>query len=183
MSGGPGNDAREKASRTPRQSYLLATWLSEIHPDVPVSLIGYSYGARTILGALHLAGGGQLCGLRLDTCRTTPRTRAVLMAPALENDWLQPGNCNGLAMGQLNKLLVMYNSRDRVLRRYERVLPEANSPALGFTGVAGVCCLGKTAGKICQIDASSEVGPHHDWDRYAGSACLMSQLRGCACWR
>ena len=55
-------DANIKQNRTNVESFLLGSYLAAIASDHPVRLIGYSFGARIVGGALHLASGGQLDG-------------------------------------------------------------------------------------------------------------------------
>ena len=54
---GPLRDIRVKAARTRPVGCQLAWVLDQIPGDVQLGLIGYSYGARVITGALHLLGG------------------------------------------------------------------------------------------------------------------------------
>ena len=58
-------DAKDKASRTDVESFLLGSYLTKLATESPASVIAYSYGARIASGALHLAAGGQLCGYHL----------------------------------------------------------------------------------------------------------------------
>src|SRR5205085_1775304 len=56
------DDVRLKAARSDYEAYPLAWLIHRIHPQVPCSLLGYSYGARIATGALHILGGGNICG-------------------------------------------------------------------------------------------------------------------------
>ncbi|HYW78439.1 MAG TPA: hypothetical protein VE890_02645, partial [Thermoguttaceae bacterium] len=75
------DDARIKARYSDAQSYYLADWLSQLASDGPVNLVGYSFGARVVTGALHLLGGGQVAGRSLpsETQAEHGPLRAVLV--------------------------------------------------------------------------------------------------------
>ena len=73
-------DIRLKAAYSDVESYYLAHWLGKLKPDVPVCLIGHSFGPRIITGALHLLAGGELAGSRLPKCAESdaaPRDRCA----------------------------------------------------------------------------------------------------------
>ncbi len=177
-------DARVKATRTPLQSYYLGWWLAQLQPDMNVSLIGFSYGSRTILGALHLLGEGQLCGRCLPPgpYETKVQPRVALWATACDVNWISPGNCNGCALSQMNRGLIFYNCCDPVLRRYKRLLPEATGPALGLNGIPCPDRLELHGHKIQQFDATDIIGKRHQWVRYFESPCIMCQVRKYALW-
>ncbi len=59
------SDLRFKAGRSDVEAYLLARHLEPMPPSKPILLVGYSFGARVITGALHLVGGGRLMGRSL----------------------------------------------------------------------------------------------------------------------
>ena len=86
-------DIQAKACRANAEAFYLADFLDELEPDARVSLSGYSLGARVTTGALHLLGGGALEGRQLETRKHAERSglRVVLLAAALADDWLLPG--------------------------------------------------------------------------------------------
>ncbi len=49
----PLRDARDKACRADCEGEHLGWWLQRVHPENRVSLIGYSYGARVVLGGIQ----------------------------------------------------------------------------------------------------------------------------------
>ena len=173
-------DARVKACRSDVQGYYLAECLRRVAPDVQVSLVGYSFGARVITGALHLLAGGQVAGRSLaqptqtppDAAQQVPPRRAVLVAAALDADWLSSGRRNGLALSQVESLLVTRNSRDPVLKWYPLMYCRGGPQALGFTGPAGC----PPAEKIELLNLSCSVGRVHDWARYVAAAGLRRRL-------
>ncbi len=176
-------DARVKARRTPIQSYYLAWWLSNLQPELQVSLAGFSYGGRTILGAAHILGGGTLCGRGLASTRygCTVRPRIAIMATASQADWLLPGHCYGCAMSQIERGLIIYNCCDPVLRRYEKLIPESTGPALGLVGIP--CGLGDDSCKLQQFNASQIIGKNHKFKLYYQSPEVMGLIRNYVLWR
>jgi len=180
-------DVRVKARRTALQSYYLAQWLSRLQPELRVSLVGYSFGSRTILGAVHILGGGKLGGRSLPhatgECDCYVRPRVALMATAAQADWILPGNRYGCAVRQMDRGLIFYNSDDPILGRYEGLMREATGPALGKVGVVCSNRLGEDACKLKVFDATSIVGPHHMFTKYYDSESVMCQIREYALWR
>jgi hypothetical protein len=180
---GPLKDVRYKAGVSDRHAWHLAWLVDQMHPDVPISVVGYSYGARLIGGALHLLGGGHLVGYELAHRRHPARLplRAVLLAGALDSHALLPHGRNHRALSQVEKVLVTVNSRDPVLHHYP-LLPglfQKGPPALGYTGFYAAS-LGHERGKITQWNVSVYVGKDHDWQRYLYSPAILARLRHCA---
>ena len=162
-------DIRLKADYSDVEAWYLAQWMAELRPGIRLSLIGHSFGPRIITGALHLLAGGQLadCGLPASTVaewNTGKRNpiRAVLLAAALDYDWLTPGGCHERALSLVEQMLVTCNPCDRALRWYPRLFGRGGPSALGFTGPYGV----ENAKNLELIDVSAEVGPLHDYRGY-----------------
>lgn len=129
-------DARIKAFRTDGQGLYLA-WLLRRHAEsgTNTTLIGYSFGGRIITGALHAAAGGKLGG------RTLPGDPVVggpfdagLVAPAVDNHWLTDQGYHRFATQNLERLVLMYNRRDAVLKRYWLIDRVRGRMALGYSG-------------------------------------------------
>ena len=155
-------DLRFKAGRSDVEAYLLARHLERMACSEPILLVGYSFGARVITGALHLLGGGRLMGrtvwpevspasefsssagnwagsqkpIRTDRSPGPGRFRTILIAAAIGNDWLLPGGRHQQALSQLEKLLVTVNRADPALRWYPHLEP-CDAPALGWAGPKG----------------------------------------------
>ena len=177
---GPLRDVKAKARVADAQAVYLAWLVDQIDASTQVSFIGYSYGARVVTGALHTLGGGHINGRRLAYRAHRERTpmRAVLMAAALDNSWLTPRQRHGLAMSQVERLLVMKNPRDRALRAYRLLYGLFRGPAaLGYTGMSGLGNLGPHRNKVSQLNVSNWVGDAHDWTRYMNSPVLVRRMR------
>ncbi len=175
-------DLRTKAALCDVQSYYLASCLRDIGPETPVDLIGYSFGARVVTGALHLLAGGQVAGRSLPQINETdrppvedqpqPLRRAVLIAPALDADWLAPGRRNGRALEEVRRVLIALNPRDPAMKWYSLLDRRRRPTALGFSGPIG----GVEPGRVETINVSRSVGRDHDWFRYMRAPALNSRL-------
>lgn len=175
---GPLRDARSKAARSDVDGYYLAEFLRSLPPTDDVAITGYSFGARVVTSALHLMGGGKLFGRKLqDNYRRPFPYRVVLMAAAVNNNWLLPGHAHGRALEQTEKMLSLYNSHDEALRLYRFVSRHSHPAALGYTGICGHCQLHEYAARFEQINVACAVGSEHDWRRYVHSRMVMDQTR------
>ena len=174
------NDARTKAARTDPCGYCLAWVLDRIKPQVPVSCWAHSFGARIVTGALHLLGGGQLNGQRLAERTHTQRDpmQVVLLAAAVDSDWLLPGRLEDRAMSQVSSMLLINNGCDALLKRYHMIYCRRScQQALGYTGLAAGYLAGSDRGKVSQLDAGGVVGRRHLFANYLCSPDLMARMR------
>lgn len=173
------HDARVKADRTEADAWLLAQFILELDDGESISLVGYSFGARLISGALHLLGGGSLAGQSLDCVGEVPRItlRAILVAAAFDNDWLLPDRRFGRALNAVDRLVILVNPQDRVLRWYRFLSPGSGAAALGARGIASTNELAKHRSKIEEIDVGPLVGVQHRWSTYAASAEVLEQIK------
>jgi len=173
------SDIQVKACRTNAEAFYLADFLDGLDPKARVSLSGYSLGARVTTGALHLLGGGVLGDRQLETRRHAERSgvRVVLLAAAMGDDWLLPGMRYERALSQADRLVVMYNPLDAVLRFYPLMYGRGGPDALGYTGIRNACCLGEDRQKVCELNVSGAVHRGHGWGHYANSPSIIRQLR------
>jgi pimeloyl-ACP methyl ester carboxylesterase len=173
--GGLLRDVRLKASRTGPAGCQLAWLLDQLPSETPVSLIGFSFGARIATGALHILGGGTLSGYAL-TERVHPDRsplNAVLMCAALDAHWFGDGQYHGLAMTQVDRMLLINNCADRAMRFY-RFIDRSRPLAMGCWGPT---CIGpEYASKISMRDFSRQMGPRHDLNRYLAVPSAMAMM-------
>lgn len=173
-------DVKEKAARSDCQAYYLAWLVDQLHPDEHVGLIGYSYGARIVSGALHILGGGEVSGRALAE-RLHPQrrpARAVLLAGAQDDCCLAPGRRHGLALTQVDRMLITYNGSDPVLRWYPLLNGiGSDTEALGYSGAAGLGRWGNEARKVRELNVTGWVGAEHDWTRYMFSPALVAEMQ------
>jgi hypothetical protein len=171
-------DMQSKACRTETESLLFGQLIDRIQPQVPLTLVGYSFGARIIGGALELLGGGQVNGCGLVRQNTAPRVplRAMLVAAGMDADWLLPGHRDGEALSQVEQLLITINSSDRVLKWYQRLYERGGPEALGYVGPACAGCLGAEQVKLDLLDVSCSVGRDHHWANYVACSGVLGKI-------
>ena len=164
---GPLRDIRSKADRADDETFFLGWFLSQTRSDSQIRLLGYSYGSRILTGGLHLLSGGSLSGISLPQAAQPGRTpaRAALLAAAIDCDWLSPGNYHGVALDQLDRMLILYNTLDPALQRYHLVNRRSRASALGYVG-ANYESLGAFASKVEQLNVCGAVGRSHDEHNY-----------------
>lgn len=174
---GPLRDARAKASRADVEAYYLGSVLAELPSDARVTLIGYSFGARTVTGSLHLLAGGMVHGNSLGTAADSMvHPRAVLIAAAIPRVWLLPGGAHGLAPLQVEQLLLFYNPRDPALKYFPLVASPGHPAALGFEGISSRQ-LGPAGSLVQQYNVAGSVGHSHSLSNYLDSAGIMDLVR------
>lgn len=174
----PKRDARVKASRTPCESFYLAQFLTRLSPDTQLGLLGYSFGARIVSGALHLTEGGSLGCFQLPDSNPRPAhsVRVAMLAGAMNHDWWLPGHDHGQAWSAIDRLCLMYNTCDPVLRFYPRLERRSRAQALGYTGFCWPASLGDEAWRLEQTDVCCEIGKTHDEQAYLASAAIMARV-------
>ena len=156
-------DMKIKAARTCPAGWQLAWFLDQLPEETPLSLVGYSYGARVASGALHVLGGGRLGGKRL-TERLHPERppiRVAMVAAAFDADWILPGKYHDRALSQMEELVLVTNHRDPAMRLFHFSVERGRVHALGKEGVPRPQALGKSARRIRPIDMTHEVGRSH----------------------
>jgi hypothetical protein len=175
----PANNVRAKCARCDVDARYMAWFIDQLEPQTPLSLGGYSVGARIVGGALQLTAGGSLNG-RPMLAQTHPKrepVRVLLMAAAMDSDWFLPGRRYGLAIGQMKHLTLLNNTCDRALRFYHRIYCKHGGPeALGYTGFPGPQLLGDGHGKLEEYDVCCFIGPEHNWEHYTGTASVANLI-------
>ena len=192
IKGGNRKDIRVKAARSDVQAYYLARCLRRMNPDAQVGMIGYSFGARVIAGALEILAGGQIAGYRLDmvdestsgseaaeataTRGELPRLRVALIASATDRCWFLPGRRNGSALDVVDWAIITSNPCDPVLKHYPKMYGRRGPQAAGYTGPA--LTLDQRL-KTEVLNMSCSVGKSHSWCSYLSSSCLYWRLGEC----
>jgi len=158
-------DVQIKADASDEESVRLAAWLDGLRPAQRVCLIGHSFGPRIIAGALHLLAGGTAAGTTLPAETVAAwrdgrkhAVRAVLLAAAIDADWLAPHGQAGRALPLLDRAIATRNACDRALRWYPRLYGRGGPEALGFCGPCGLADFDRLA----VVDVSATVGRTHD---------------------
>ena len=169
-------DAQVKACRTNIEGYYFANFLDRIPAGTPVSVAGYSFGARVVTGGLHMLGGGAIAGRQLVE-RVNPERQvasAILMGAAMANNWLLPGMPHAQAISQVERLVVLYNPKDRVLHWYPHLWGRGGPEALGATGIAAPSRLGEDRVKLVQVNVHPQLHRRHSWKYFSSSPAIMS---------
>ena len=167
-----------KVCRSDVEAYYLARVLPQLPKGAPLCLTGYSLGCRTASGALQLLAGGSVAGRSLAPevlaawNNGGPRPiRVMLVAAAMDADWLESGCPRGLAPLAVERIAVVKNGRDPVLKLYSRLYGRHGPEALGHVGPTSTA-----GGKLEVVDVSREVGRKHDFDRYEESSPVFQRL-------
>src|SRR5208283_388423 len=165
-------DVQVKVCRSDVEAYYLARVLQHLPHSTPLSLLGYSLGCRTAAGTLQLFAGGPVAGrsLGVDVMTawnaTGPRPiRVMMVAAAMDANWLEPSCPRGLAPLAVERILVVTNNSDHVLKWYSRLYGPHGPEALGYVGPVGT-----EGGKLEVVDVTCEVGRKHDFERYQESS-------------
>jgi hypothetical protein len=170
-------DAADNAKVAEMESLYLAWILKQLQSQSRVSILGFSYGARTVTGALHLDAGGSIPGLSFmppGTPRPTPY-RLGLIAPAVDKKWLTSSGRYSSALNQVDGFVNLYNSRDPVLRRFRFIDNVTRPIAGGLNGFDGLYdprsvspLAGGDADNVRQFDCGSIIGTTHSEKSYLG---------------
>ena len=169
---GPFRDVRVKASRADEHAFHLARFLNSLPPGVRVGVIGFSYGGRQAIGAMHLLGGGTINRRGIETFGKAGRDISLtVLAPAIRNDCFSCTRTK--ALNVVDRLFVLYNTGDPALRLFRFLRFDEKRPALGLTGVAGRI----DRSQLRQYDARQLVGPRHDYVRYIDDPRVDRLLR------
>lgn len=168
-------DAREKAKRAELEGYWLAQLIAKFPKDYRVNLIAYSFGSRIATSAAHYLAGGQRCDCPMAASPDSPRLTAVLMAAAVDADWLGDCQPHGLALSRFERVLLLNNSADPVLRRFYKALsrPE-RSAAIGSVGL--LLPEAQFASQVRQWDVSNLLGRTHGLRDYVETPEVMCSI-------
>ncbi len=171
--------AQEAACRTNSEGFYFAEFVDLLPDDSVYSLCGYSYGARIVTGGLQVLGGGAVAGHSLSVRQHPDHQPAnvMLLGAALDNNSLLPGMRHGLALSQVERMVILFNPADRVLFWYQHLWQRRGPQALGSTGQVAASRLGADRAKLTQINVEAQLGGRHSWQYVSGSPTVMSIVR------
>ncbi len=162
-------DTNDKA----RLAYVAGHHLARVLQGFPagsrICLIGHSDGGLVALSALQLLGGGTLDTGEEATVLREPspslRLRAVVIAAAVDRDWLDPGRRLDHALGASEAVLCLYNPLDPILVVHPFGWYFDQRSALGKSGMSNVEQerLGSLARRYCQQNMALQLGPRHSF--------------------
>jgi len=159
-------DLEIKEKRADIQAAYVARWLEFVSPDTPLSLVGYSFGARAVNGAMQ----------RLENMPNMKRgapVRVAFIAAALNFRSLFSAQPDMPLHSRLDRILVTRNTNDSALRWFP-FLAGAGRRALGQVGP------GTLARDVSTIEVSRSVGRTHDFLNYLSSCTLRQRLSSLA---
>ncbi len=177
--GRPIRDLRDMAVRSDIDGYYLAWVMSRLDPNTRTDLLGFSFGARSITGALHMLSGGSLVGCTLPT-ELNPKRRpptAVLWTPGMHDYWLEPGQHHGRAIESFDRMLIVHNSCDRALQHYNWVTRSGRPMGMGYLGLNNRYALGEAAERIEEWDGCRYLGSEHSFYSHLDSETVMRKTR------
>lgn len=186
-----------KAERADTEAWYLSALLDQLPVGVDVGLIGYSYGARVVTGALHWVSGGEFEGRTLSgldgnslglpadrlleqppgslTERHRGRYRVALLAPAIHHDWLATHGCHRDAFQSTDRMLLLFNTCDPALRWYRFAFRCEKPEAVGRWGLPANW-IGPWEDRLEQWDVAPVVGKTHDEDAYLGASWITGRI-------
>jgi hypothetical protein len=174
---GPLRDFQIKAARTGPAGIQLAWLMDQMPAETPVSLLGFSYGARIVTGGLHVLAGGDLGGSGLPEHAHSNRApvNAVLMAAAMHACWLGEGQYHGLALSQVDRVFFINSRQDPAMRFYALSVPGPGGPqAMGLCGP--MCLSAEQAAKVYNRDISGYTGSRHHLYLYLSPPGATGQI-------
>ena len=108
---------------------------------------------------------------------TRPLMDVVLIAAAADNDWLLPGHARGKALKVVNRLLLVSNSCDKVLRFYRFFTAAAVVRRRWATAEwEASASWGPMAGRLPSSTPVAWSGPEHYWANYFASPAVVGRL-------
>jgi hypothetical protein len=175
--GGLLRDVRVKATRTDPTGCQLAWLLDQMPAETPISLVGFSYGARIITAGLHIYAGGHLGSLALAERAHPHRApmNVVLMSAALHAHWLGEGQYHGLAMTQVNQMLLLNNCSDIAMRFYHLAFKGRRGRPQGL-GLRGPTQISYAEREKIQMRDLSRYGSQHDLFLYICAPGVAGQI-------
>lgn len=173
---GPLKDVRVKAARTRPTACQLAWFVDQLPAETPLTMVGFSFGARIVTGSLHILGGGNLGGLGLAELQHPHRRPAnvVLLAAALNSDWLCPGHYNGQTMSMVHRMVLVNNCVDRAMKYYHFSATCGRPQALGLCGPT--CIDPADVSKLVELNVSGYVGAEHNLFCYLSAPGVTSEI-------
>jgi hypothetical protein len=151
-------------------------------PEVRCGVLGYSFGARIVSGAMHLVGGGSIFGQSLSAA-PRPQFRVVMWAAAEHNHWYLSGQFHSEALAAADAWYSTINCCDPVLARYAGLEKCSNPAAVGYAGIYGRNLLpADVNARIEEVNVSNIVDGEHHWRPYLYSLYIQNRTRDYILW-
>ena len=169
-------DGRAKYDRAFTEGHYLAWLLGRVEPERPVAIVGYSFGGFIAMEALEDLAAEEKAG-RTDFqpwINRPGQLNVVLVAAALRCDALAPRGPYHEALECVDRLILINNSSDKVLRFYPFLERTNRAQALGYVGMPGRWASPHL--EFAQINAAPIVGKHHRFQLYLHSPSLSKRI-------
>jgi Alpha/beta hydrolase family len=176
-------DTNDKARLAFVAGHHLARVLQGFPAGSRICLVGHSDGGLIALSALQLLAGGTLDTGEEATVLNEPspalRLRAVVIAAALDRDWLDPGRRLDHALGASEGVLCLFNPLDPILvvHPFGRYFDQRR--AIGKSGMSNVEQerLGALAGRYRQQNMAWQLGPRHTFGGSTRNQVIAGWMR------
>ena len=171
-------DAKLKSVFSMKQGEYLAQFLSQLPSDSRVSLVGFSFGARTTCEAVQRLSTNPEFFTQQGDENVSPniQIRNLLLSPAIDQISLAPRFRYGNVIPTSQQSIVLYNPRDFALRLYP-FLTGCNGPkALGRTGIPFFNLPKDLRQKISGINIDPIAGSRHSFTVFFQSPALNNRL-------
>jgi hypothetical protein len=173
------NNMRIKSVRAEHQGYYMAWVINRMLPHpAPISVSGHSLGGITACVAAHYLGGGVFRGRQLASWPAPEEIdfRVVMISAAADNDAMLPGRPYGAAFKAADRVVVLFNPRDRTLKFWPKV-SFRGAQAISKSGMASPWRLGEDRAKLEQYTTTGEVGGKHRFKVHFQAPGVMAQVR------
>jgi len=170
-------DIWAKACRADLEGAILAEWLGQLPRGTRVVLVSYSLGARAVVAALHLRGGGQLPGQEgFTSSGGVIAIRVLLVGAAIDAHSLGVRGAYERAIAQSEVFVITTHARDLLLRMYPLLYGLGGPPALGFVGPTSLPP--EQVQKVELIPVEAFTGSGHGWANYFSALPVQARLEG-----
>lgn len=155
---------RDQAMRSQPQGFYLGHVIDQCRSKNDTVVVGYSMGARVASCALHLLAGGKSEFTPPIESISNNRVAYLIVAGAINRDWLEPGQHFGEALKSTSRFLNVYNSTDPLLKRYPKLYPKGKlrPEATGYKGLYSHANLATFGVPVEEINVSAAAGKSHD---------------------
>lgn len=165
-------------SQSARNGFPLARLICSLPQQSAVVLMGHSHGGRAAVAAVHLLSGGTVRGVGLGKIDRVHRIRTVLLAGAIDHDWLNPGQRYDRALGRSECLINVRNKLDFALLAYPLRKP-FGVHAFGQKGLTPRdkrTIAPENLRKVSQLDVDEILGSAHMWPNYFKQPSIARSL-------
>jgi hypothetical protein len=165
-------DARRKFDRAHADGHYMAWFLCQLDPDQPVAIVGYSLGALVATQAFEDLAVASPSGI--PWAHRPGRTNLVFVTPAMRCDAFAPRGPFRNALGGVDRLTLLINSRDEALKFFPKVEPNVRADAMGYVGMSRRWLPAEL--EYSATDTARAIGKIHTMWRYLESRSLSDRI-------